>query len=247
MEMVMSPEELAASAFTFMGLRTVPVAVTTVHGGRTNGLMALSGGPASVIPEAPRATVGITKYNFSHDLVLNGGVFVMSSVRASPETSAKNPPKRRMIQPGLYISDPPAKNWNASPQGNGYFRLTLAAAQHQAVDVQWWIMVPRGVRATWFEVAPGKIELPIGITPTPGTPYAAQHLDNRGVLQHVQWDLTLDVPISAKFPSMSDIATATYNELALLPNGVMRYLDTSNTDREICLHKRCHAARFHIS
>jgi flavin reductase (DIM6/NTAB) family NADH-FMN oxidoreductase RutF len=83
--MVMSPEELAASAFTFMGLRTVPVAVTTLHDGRTNGLMALSGGPASVIPEAPRATVGITKYNFSHDLVLNGGVFVMHVLSNAPE------------------------------------------------------------------------------------------------------------------------------------------------------------------
>jgi flavin reductase (DIM6/NTAB) family NADH-FMN oxidoreductase RutF len=81
----MSPEELAASAFTFMGLRTVPVAVTTVHDGRTNGLMALSGGPASVIPEAPRATVGITKYNFSHDLVLNGGVFVIHVLGNAPE------------------------------------------------------------------------------------------------------------------------------------------------------------------
>jgi hypothetical protein len=81
----MSPEELAASAFTFMGLRTVPVAVTTVHGARTNGLVALSGRPASVIPEASRAMVGITKYNFSHDLVLNGGVFVIHVLGNAPE------------------------------------------------------------------------------------------------------------------------------------------------------------------
>ncbi len=73
----MTPEQCAASQFVMAGLRPVPVAVTTVHGGRTNGLMTLSGGPASVIPEAPRATVSITKYNFSHDLVLHGGVFTI--------------------------------------------------------------------------------------------------------------------------------------------------------------------------
>lgn len=69
--------DLQAAAFTMMGLRPIPVAVTTTHDGRTNGLMSLSGGPAGIIPEAPRVTVSITKYNFSHDLILEGGVFTI--------------------------------------------------------------------------------------------------------------------------------------------------------------------------
>jgi flavin reductase (DIM6/NTAB) family NADH-FMN oxidoreductase RutF len=81
----MSPEVQAAAAFTLAGLRSVPTAITTSHGGRDNGLIVLSGGPASVIPEAPRFTVGITKYNFSHDLILGSGVFVLHTLGAAPE------------------------------------------------------------------------------------------------------------------------------------------------------------------
>lgn len=69
--------DLAAAEFTFQGLRPIPVAVTTVHEGRVNGLMSLSGGPAGIIPEAPRATVSITKYNLTHDMILAGGHFAM--------------------------------------------------------------------------------------------------------------------------------------------------------------------------
>jgi flavin reductase (DIM6/NTAB) family NADH-FMN oxidoreductase RutF len=81
----MTPADLKACEFTMSGLRPIPVAVTTVHAGRTNGLMTLSGGPASIVPEAPRVMVNITKYNFSHDLVLNGGVFTIHVLGSSPE------------------------------------------------------------------------------------------------------------------------------------------------------------------
>jgi len=77
--------DLKAAEFTFQGMRPIPVAVTTVHGDRANGLMSLSGGPAGIVPEAPRVTVSITKYNFSHDLILHGGVFVMHVLGNDPE------------------------------------------------------------------------------------------------------------------------------------------------------------------
>jgi flavin reductase (DIM6/NTAB) family NADH-FMN oxidoreductase RutF len=76
--------DLKAAEFTFQGLRPIPVAVTTVHGERANGLMSLSGGPAGIIHEAPRVTVSITKYNFSHDMILNGGVFAMHVLSNDP-------------------------------------------------------------------------------------------------------------------------------------------------------------------
>lgn len=81
----LAPDVLKASAFTMIGLRPIPVAVTTVHGGRSNGLITLSGGPASVIAEAPRVMVGITKYNFSHDLIAAGGVFTIHVLSNAPE------------------------------------------------------------------------------------------------------------------------------------------------------------------
>ena len=77
--------DLSVANSTLAGLRPFPVAITTIHGGRTNGLMSLSGGSAGIVPEAPRATVSITKYNFSHDLILDGGVFVMHVLGNAPE------------------------------------------------------------------------------------------------------------------------------------------------------------------
>jgi flavin reductase (DIM6/NTAB) family NADH-FMN oxidoreductase RutF len=74
-----------AASFTMAGLRPIPVAVTTTDGSRTNGLITLSGGPASIVPEAPRAMVGITKFNFSHDMIAASGVFAMHVLGNSEE------------------------------------------------------------------------------------------------------------------------------------------------------------------
>lgn len=69
--------DLKAANYTLSGLRPFPVAVTTSCGGRTNGLMSLSAGAGGIVPEAPRVTISLTKYNFSHDLVVESGVFAM--------------------------------------------------------------------------------------------------------------------------------------------------------------------------
>ncbi|MBV7706945.1 flavin oxidoreductase [Nocardia sp. 852002-20019_SCH5090214] len=67
------------------GLRPFPVAVTTIDGGFANGLMSLSAGSMSIVPELPRATVSLTKYNKTHDMVLSSGIFVMHLLSAVPE------------------------------------------------------------------------------------------------------------------------------------------------------------------
>ena len=64
------------------GLRPFPVAITTISQGRTNGLMSLSAGSAGIIDEAPRFQFGLTKYNFTHDLVLESGVAAMHFLAA---------------------------------------------------------------------------------------------------------------------------------------------------------------------
>jgi flavin reductase (DIM6/NTAB) family NADH-FMN oxidoreductase RutF len=73
----LSPDAEKAADYTLGGLRPFPVAVTTIHEGRANGLMSLSAGSAGIIREAPRVTISLTKYNLTHDLVLASGVFVM--------------------------------------------------------------------------------------------------------------------------------------------------------------------------
>jgi flavin reductase (DIM6/NTAB) family NADH-FMN oxidoreductase RutF len=69
--------DLAAADYTLSGLRPFPVAVTTILNGRANGLMSLSAGSAGIIFEAPRVTISLTKYNMTHDMVLESGVFAM--------------------------------------------------------------------------------------------------------------------------------------------------------------------------
>jgi flavin reductase (DIM6/NTAB) family NADH-FMN oxidoreductase RutF len=73
----LAPDAVAAADYTLGGLRPFPVAVTTVLGERVNGLMSLSAGSAGIVREAPRVTVSLTKYNFTHDLLLESGVFAM--------------------------------------------------------------------------------------------------------------------------------------------------------------------------
>ncbi|MDO8390964.1 MAG: flavin reductase family protein [Actinomycetota bacterium] len=81
----LTPDDLRGYNATIAGLRPIPVAVTTAHGGRANGLITLSAGSASIVPEAPRVVVSITTYNFSHDLIRDGGVFVLHALSNAPE------------------------------------------------------------------------------------------------------------------------------------------------------------------
>lgn len=81
----LTSDELKGYNATIAGLRPIPVAVTTAHGGRANGLITLSAGSASIVPEAPRVVVSITTYNFSHDMIRDGGVFVLHTLSNAPE------------------------------------------------------------------------------------------------------------------------------------------------------------------
>jgi flavin reductase (DIM6/NTAB) family NADH-FMN oxidoreductase RutF len=77
--------DLKAADYTLSGLRPFPVAVTTIHDGRANGLISLSAGSGGIVPEAPRVTISLTKYNLTHRMVLDSGVFAMHLLAASPE------------------------------------------------------------------------------------------------------------------------------------------------------------------
>src|SRR6201994_2563383 len=82
--------DLAAADKVLAGLRPFPVAVTTIDDGIGNGLISLSAGSASIVPELPRATVSLTKYNKSHDMLVNSGVFVMHMLSAGPDEIDKS-------------------------------------------------------------------------------------------------------------------------------------------------------------
>lgn len=67
------------------GPRAFPVAVTTIDGGFANGLLSPAAGAASIIPGAPRATVKLTKYNLTRDLVVSSSIFVMHLLSAEDD------------------------------------------------------------------------------------------------------------------------------------------------------------------
>jgi flavin reductase (DIM6/NTAB) family NADH-FMN oxidoreductase RutF len=77
--------DLAAANYTMQGLKPIPVAITTNDGGRLNGLVSLSAAAGGIIPEAPRMTISITKYNHTHDMIVNSGVFCMHLLSNDPE------------------------------------------------------------------------------------------------------------------------------------------------------------------
>jgi hypothetical protein len=77
--------DLDSANRTLGGLRPFPVAVTTVADGRANGLMSLSAGAAAIVPEAPRVTISLTKYNKTHDMVVASGVFAMHLLAKDPD------------------------------------------------------------------------------------------------------------------------------------------------------------------
>lgn len=61
------------------------LAITTHHEGRSNGLVAATGVFASLVPEAPRVLIELTKSSLTHDLVLASRVFALHVLAATPD------------------------------------------------------------------------------------------------------------------------------------------------------------------
>jgi hypothetical protein len=53
------------------------VAVTAAHDGRSNGLISSTALRASLLPEAARVSVHLSKHSLTHDLVLRSGAFAV--------------------------------------------------------------------------------------------------------------------------------------------------------------------------
>ena len=81
-----SPDPIAE---TLAMLWSPLLAITTHHDGRNNGMVAGTGVFASLVPEAPRVLVEITKTSLTHDLVLASRVFALHTLPASPDDALK--------------------------------------------------------------------------------------------------------------------------------------------------------------
>jgi flavin reductase (DIM6/NTAB) family NADH-FMN oxidoreductase RutF len=68
-----------------LAMLSSPLLLITTHArGRNNGLVARSGVFASLVPEAPRLLIELTKANLTHDLVLESRVFALHTLPATP-------------------------------------------------------------------------------------------------------------------------------------------------------------------
>jgi flavin reductase (DIM6/NTAB) family NADH-FMN oxidoreductase RutF len=59
-------------------------ALTAAHGGRANGLIVSTAVTASLLPEAPRISVVLSRSSLTHDLVLESGGFALHLLAAEP-------------------------------------------------------------------------------------------------------------------------------------------------------------------
>ncbi len=79
--------EVASARETLGRLWAPLLAVTTIYAGRANGQIAMAGMAGSILPEAPRVTVGLWKANLTHDFVLASGVFALHLLPAAPDAA----------------------------------------------------------------------------------------------------------------------------------------------------------------
>ena len=154
----------------------------------------------------------------------NGGVFVVSSVRGTDETLKQYPLTTRQVRPGVFVVDGPAVSYRASPQFGNFLRLELAEATHRGIDVCWWAMIPCGRAPARFDVAPGRIRITAGITPC-GAYAKALHSDEHGVIQHMTWDIELDVPQQDTLPSVDQIAKEVFADQRTLQSIPTKWLN----------------------
>jgi len=141
----------------------------------------------------------------------NGGVLVVSSVRGTEETLKKYPLTKRCVRPGEFLVDGPAR----LPSSDGSSQLHFAWASHQGIDVSWWAVIPGTMQPpTCFEVAPGRLKLPVSVEPTGD--FAKLFCDKRGVGHNLYWDVEVKVPRPSRVHMVEETANRVYaDQIAL--------------------------------
>jgi hypothetical protein len=160
----------------------------------------------------------------------NGGLFVVSSVRGTDDTLKKYPLTRRRLQPGMIFVDGPAHQYRGSqdPRVPGNV-VDLAAVDHDGINVSWWVLIPHAhVGDAPFEVGPGRVKIPVGITPTGGAYGKAILADAAGVLQPLTWDVELAMAQPKPLPSLDAIARQVYADVDALEGVPFKFLNLGN-------------------
>jgi hypothetical protein len=107
--------------------------------------------------------------------------------------------------------------------------VELAAVDHEGINVSWWVLIPlAGAGEAPFVAGPGKVKVPVGITPTGGAYGRATFADANGVLQHLTWDIDLAVAEPKPSPSLEAVAREVYADLDALEGVQFKFLNLGN-------------------
>jgi hypothetical protein len=157
----------------------------------------------------------------------NGGLFLVSSVRGTEATLKKYPLTRRRLQPGMIFVDGPATNY----RGAWEWRVPgcpveLASVDHEGINVRWWVLIPHkaAVNAP-FEAGPGRVKVPVGISPWFGEYGKANFEDANGMLQNLTWDVELALPQPKLLPSLEAVTRQVYADVAALEGVPFKFLN----------------------
>ena len=80
------------------------------------------------------------------------GIYVVSSVRGTPEFLRKFPPRRRMINSEVSLLDVAFQPMGNMMMGGKYDRISLGNATREGVEYAWWLVIPR----KYFPLKDGK-------------------------------------------------------------------------------------------
>jgi hypothetical protein len=160
----------------------------------------------------------------------NGGLFLVTSVRGTETTLKKYPLTERPLAPGKVFVDGPGSQYRPGIDGGtpGLF-VELASVDHLGINVSWWVALPFGQAAqSPFDAGNGKVNVPVVVSPSFSQFWKDNFTDKDGVTHGLAWDVALDLPTPAEFPSLDSISKKVYADLAALEGVTFKFPNMGN-------------------
>jgi hypothetical protein len=163
------------------------------------------------------------------------GLYVVSSVRGTPEFLKAYPPRRRPINPEVVAIDVAFQPMSNGMQWPKYDRIVLGSAAREGVEFSWWLIVPRrffqvkdgqriylpGDDQSHMPGEPGRLDdLPgKARVPLSATYWDEKHRDANGVQQGVSTWAEVPLPPDRPPASLDEVAGRARRDLLLMGGG----------------------------
>jgi hypothetical protein len=163
------------------------------------------------------------------------GVYVVSSVRGTPEYLRKFPPRRRWINPEVSALDVAFQMPSNGMLSGKYDRIGLATASREGVEYAWWMVIPRKPfvmkagkpvflprnETSWIPGEPGRLDDPADKfwVPLSATYFDEHHKSAQGVSETVSQWVQIDLPLGREPGSFEEIAARARRDLLTMRHG----------------------------